>query len=254
MKGNAMIFKETPNKELPIIILLHGGGLSSWSLHSIVEQLQSEFHVVTPILDGHGEAGNEEFISIEDSANKLIEYIDVNCAGRVFAIGGLSIGAQIAVEVLSKRTDIADYAILESALVYPIKGTSAMTIPTYKLFYGLVKKRWFSKLQAKTLCVPDTMFEQYYQDSLKMSKQSLINITLSNGDYMLKNSISNTKSKVLIVVGEKEIGIMRKSAKRLHETIQGSELYIAPAMKHGELSLVNPEKYVALLKLHFANK
>ena len=249
-----MIFKETPNKELPTIIMLHGGGLSSWSLHSIAEQLQSEFHVVTPILDGHGEAGNEEFISIEDSANKLIEYIDVNCAGKVFAIGGLSIGAQIAIEVLSKRTNIADYAILESALVYPIKGTSAMTVPTYKLFYGLVKKRWFSKLQAKTLCVLPDMFEQYYRDSLKMSKQSLINITLSNGNYTLKSSIADTKAKVLIVVGEKEIGIMKKSAKRLHETVQGSELYIAPAMKHGELSLVYPEKYIALLKLHFANK
>ena len=80
-----------------------------------------------------------------------------------------------------------------------------MTVPTYKLFYGLVKRRWFSKLQAKTLCVPTDMFEQYYQDSLKISKQSLINITLSNGSYNLKNSIVNTKSKVLIIVGENEI-------------------------------------------------
>jgi hypothetical protein len=148
--------------------------------------------------------------------------------------------------------DIAEYAILESALVYPIKGTAAMTVPTYKLFYGLVKRRWFSKLQAKSLCVPAVMFEQYYQDSLKMSKQSLINITLSNGNYTLKSSIANTKSNVLIIVGEKEIGIMKKSAKRLHEAIKDNELYIATAMKHGELSLVYPEKYIELVKLHFA--
>jgi pimeloyl-ACP methyl ester carboxylesterase len=247
-----MIFKETSNKQLPTIVLLHGGGLSSWSINSIIEQLQSEFHVVTPIIDGHGEDGGEEFISIEDSASKLIEYIDTNCNGKVYAIGGLSIGAQIAVEVLSKRVDIAEYAILESALVYPIKGTAAMTVPTYKLFYGLVKRRWFSKLQAKSLCVPAVMFEQYYQDSLKMSKQSLINITLSNGNYTLKSSIANTKSNVLIIVGEKEIGIMKKSAKRLHEAIKDNELYIATAMKHGELSLVYPEKYIELVKLHFA--
>jgi pimeloyl-ACP methyl ester carboxylesterase len=247
-----MIFKETSNKQLPTFVLLHGGGLSSWSINSIVEQLQSEFHVVTPIIDGHGEDGGEEFISIEDSASKLIEYIDTKCNGKVYAIGGLSIGAQIAVEVLSKRVDIAEYAILESALVYPIKGTAAMTVPTYKLFYGLVKRRWFSKLQAKSLCVPAVMFEQYYQDSLKMSKQSLINITLSNGNYTLKSSIANTKSNVLIIVGEKEIGIMKKSAKRLHEAIKDNELYISTAMKHGELSLVYPEKYIELVKLHFA--
>lgn len=246
-----MIFKETSNKQRPTIILLHGGGLSFWSLQNIVEQLQSEFHVVTPIIDGHGEDGAEEFISIEDSAGKLIRYIDMNCNGKVFAIGGLSIGAQITAEILSQREDIAEYAVLESALVYPIKGVTAMAAPIYKIFYGLIKKKWFSKLQAKSLCVPSDMFEQYYQDSLNISKQSLINITLSNGSYNLRSSIANNKSKVLLIVGENEIGIMRKSAQRLHETIQYSELHIAPAMKHGEMSLVYPKKYVELIKFFF---
>ncbi len=246
-----MIFKETENRGLPTIILLHGGGLSWWSLKSIIAQLKENFHVITPIIDGHGEDGNETFISIEISAQKLINYIDNQYNGKVFAIGGLSIGAQIATEVLSLRKDIADYAIIESALVYPIKGTAFMTVPTYKLFYGLIKKRWFSKLQAKTLCISENMFDQYYDDSLKITKQSLINITLSNGTYKLKSTISDTKAKVLVVVGEKEIRIMKKSGKRLHELIINSELYIAPNMGHGEISLLHPEKYVELIRNFF---
>jgi len=245
-----MIFKETNNKDFPTIILLHGGGLSNWSLQNIANQLQTDFHVVTPIIDGHGDDG-EEFISISDSATKLISYIDTRCNGKVFAIGGLSIGAQIVTEVLSQRENIAEYAIIESALVYPIKGITAMTVPAYKLCYGLLKKRWFSKMQAKTLCVPPDKFEQYYQDSIRMSRQSLINITLSNGNYDLKSSISNTKSKLMIIVGEKEIGVMQKSAQRLHDAIPGSELYIATKMKHGEISLMYPQKYIELIKLFF---
>lgn len=249
-----MLVKETPNKQLPTIILLHGGGLSYWSLQSVVDELQSEFHVVTPIIDGHGASGDEEFISIQESARKLIEYVDTACNGKVHAIGGLSIGAQIVVEALSQRTAIAEYAILESALVYPIKGTAFLTVPTYKLFYGWIKKRWFSRLQAKSLCVPDDKFEQYYEDSMRMSKQSLINLTRSNGSYTLPYSMANTRSKVLIIVGEKEIGVMRKSAVRLHNAIPGSELYIAQGMKHGEFSLVHPAEYVELLKRFFAKK
>lgn len=248
-----MIFKETPSTQKPTIILLHGGGLSSWSWQSIVEQLQAEFHVVTPIVDGHGEAAGEEFISIEDSAGKLIKHIDTNCHGRVFALGGLSIGAQIVIEVLSQRANITDYAIIESALVYPIKETAALAAPTYKTLYGLLKRRWFSRLQARALRVPADMFEFYYQDSLKISKQSLINITMSNGSYNLKSSLANTKAKVLIIVGENEIGIMRKSAQRLNEVIKESQLYIAPAMKHGEMSLMHPEKYVELVKRFLGN-
>lgn len=250
-KGYTMIFKETPNKQMPTIILLHGGGLSSWSLNSIVEQLQSDFHIITPIIDGHGEDGDEEFISIQDCARKLIEYIDTNCNSQVFAMGGLSIGAQIVTEVLSQREKITDYAIIESVLVYPIRGTTALTVPVYKLFYGLIKKKWFAGMQAKTLCVPLDMFEQYYQDSLKISRQSLINITLSNGNYNLNECIADTKTKVLIIVGENEVGIMKKSARLLHDKIPGSVLYTAPGMKHGELSLKYPLKYVDLLKSFF---
>jgi pimeloyl-ACP methyl ester carboxylesterase len=243
-----MIFKEIGNKELPTMIFLHGGGLSNWSLNTIIDELKKDFHIVTPIIDGHGEAGETDFISIADSAAKLINYIDTQFNGQVFLVAGLSIGAQIVTEVLSQRENIAQYAIIESALVYPIKGIASTTVPLYNMCYGLIKQRWFSKLQAKTLSVPTSMFNRYYQDSLKMTKQSLINMTLSNGNYALNNNIANTKARVLIIVGEKEISIMKKSAQTLHEVIYGSELYIAPNMKHGEISLKYHEKYIELIR------
>lgn len=246
-----MIFREMGNPVLPTIILLHGGGLSWWSLQNIVKQLQTDFHIIIPIIDGHGEDGHEEFVSIEDSAYKLIQYIDKHYGGRVYAIGGLSIGAQIVTEILSVRSNISQYAIIESALVYPMRGLKTLIGPIYGLFYGLIKQKWFAKLQAKALCVPNSMFKIYYQDSLKITKKSLINITISNGSYDLKNSISCTTAKVLIIVGEKERTIMRKSAIKLHETIAGSILYVAPAMKHGEISLVHCDDYIRLLKTHF---
>lgn len=242
-----MQFKEFGSKGRDTIILLHGGGLSWWSLQKEVEILEKDYHVVAPIIDGHGEDGENTFLTIEDSAKKLIEYIDSNFGGKVLAIAGLSIGAQIVTEVQSVRDDITQYAIIESALVLPIKGTAAMA-STYNLFYGLIKQRWFSKMQSKTLAVPEEWFEKYYEDSLKISKQSLINITLSNGNYKLKATISDTKAKVLIIVGEKELSIMKKSANILHDSISGSELYIAQGLKHGELSIVYPQKYAEIIK------
>ena len=243
-----MKFKEFGDRNLPTIIMLHGGGLSWWSLTDIVETLKGKYHVVTPIIDGHGEDGDTDFISIEDSAVRLIRYIDSEYGGEVFAISGLSIGAQIVAEVLSRRKDIAKYAIIESALIYPIKGVVALTVPTYKLFYGLVKQKWFSKMQAKTLFVPENKFQQYYEDSLRISKESLINITISNGNYTLKNTISDTSARVLILVGEKELGVMKKSAEALHQMIPHSELLILPRMGHGEISLVHAAQYMNLLR------
>jgi len=44
---------------------------------------------------------------------------------------------------------------------------------------------------------------------------------------------------------------MKKSAKRLHKEISGSELYIASGMRHGEISLKYPQKYIELLEKFF---
>ena len=243
-----MLFIENGNKDLPTIILLHGGGLSYWALTSIVELLQENYYIITPIIDGHGDDGDNYFISIEDSARKLLEYIKNYHKGKVFALGGLSIGAQISIEAVSQNKTIAEYIILESVLVLPIKGTKLLTIPAIRLSYGLLKNKWFSKMQAKTLFVSTNMFEKYYYDSLKMSKQSLTNIILSNGTYTLKKNIENNKTKVLLLVGEKEISLMKKSARLLNEKLSNSIIHIIKKMGHGELSMRYPNKYVNIIK------
>ena len=166
-----MIFKEFGNKNMPVIIFIHGGGLSWWSWKPQIEVLQKNYRIITPIIDGHGDACDTTFVSIKESAEQVIKYIKENCNGKIFALCGLSIGAQIIVEILSKESDITENAVIESALVYPIKMVIALTVPMYNMCYGLIKKRWFAKLQAKTLNVPVELFETYYQESSRMTKK-----------------------------------------------------------------------------------
>lgn len=230
------------------MVLLHGGGLSHWSLLNVISLLEDDFQIITPIVDGHGEDATTEFIRIENVAQKLIRHLADEHNGNVFAIAGLSLGAQITVEILTLQPDIADFAIIESALVFPIKGINTFVKPMYQLFYGLMQQKWFSKLQAKALWVPQDMFDQYYNDSRKMARQTLINIATSNGNYKIKESQKDSCAKTLIIVGSKELEVMKKSAKRLSETIKLSQIHLAEGMKYGEFSLVYSDKYVQLIK------
>lgn len=240
------------NENKPVIMLLHGGGLSWWSWKQQIEALKKDYYVVTPIIDGHGDAWETDFISIKESAEHIAQYVKENFGGRVFALCGLSIGAQIVVELLSKEYDITDYAIIESALVYPMKMTTMLTAPMFNMCYGLIKKKWFAKLQAKSLNVPDELFVNYFEESSRMTKKSLINMTKSNGNYAMPASICNTKAKVLILVGEKELPVMKKSAKLLNDNIKGSSLKVLDKSGHGEISLVYPDKYLDLIQRFFA--
>lgn len=232
------------------IVLLHGGGLSWWSLQPVIGQFASAFHVVTPVIDGHGEAAEDTFISIEDSARKLLAYLDEHHGGRVFALAGLSVGAQLVVELLSLREDVAQFAVVESALVCPLRMTARLA-SAQALFYGLIRQRWFSRLQAKALCLPASMLDLYYADSVKMQVQSLVNLTRSNAAYVIKPSLSRTQAHMLILVGEREIPVMRKSARRLSEVLPNSMLLVLPGLKHGEFSLRYPAEYAAALQKFF---
>lgn len=238
--GEIMLFKEMGKAENPTIILVHGSSLSWWQWKDVSEILSRDYHVVMPIIDGHGEDGNENFISIEDSAKKLIKYIDDNLGGHVLAISGLSIGGQIVTEIVSRRSTITDFALIESAVVQPTKA-----IPTAKLTLGLVKEKWFAKIQAKSLNVPDIMFDEYYNDSLKITKDSLANI--ANVNYKLKREFSETKAKVLILIGEKDNKAVKDSSKVFFETLSGCKVFTAPQMGQGELSMNYPSRYVQVL-------
>lgn len=242
-----MIYKEFGNKNKPVLILLHGGGLSWWNYKYEIENLSRDFYLILPIIDGHGEDYKTTFNSIEDVSYKIIDYIQKNFKGHIYAIGGLSIGGQIVLDILSKENNIAEFAIIESALVYPSSLINTLISPVYNLLYNLIKYRWYSFIQAKSLNIPSYLFEQYYEDTSKMSKQSLINISKSNESFSLPNSIKNTTAKVLILVGEKEISIMKKSASLINVTISYSVIEVLSGYRHGELSLCHPELYTKII-------
>ena len=228
------------------IILLHGGGLSWWNYRDVAQLLSDRFHVVLPILDGHADS-DAPFTSIEDNAARIIAHIDEHFGGKVLAIGGLSLGGQIAVEMLTQRPDICRFALLESALVKPSKLTRALIKPTFGMSYGLIKQKWFAKMQAAYLGIPQKLFDDYYRDTCKISKEDMIAFLQSNSVYSIKPALRDAQAKVHIVFGSKEQSSIRTSGKLLNHTIPGSTLEILPGYRHGDLSLNHPQAYAQKL-------
>ena len=229
-----------------VIMLLHGGGLSWWNYREVAKRLAERYHVVLPVLDGHADS-DAPFTTIEDNAARLISYIDAHFGGQVLLLGGLSLGGQIAVEMLSQRKDICRYAFLESTLVKPSKLTAAMIGPTFGMSYGLIKQMWFAKLQADYLGIPRELFDDYFRDTCALSKADMIAFLKANSLYTIKPGLSETTAKVMIVAGAKEPKSIRDSAKLLRDAISGSRMELLPGLRHGDLSINHPEHYVRML-------
>ena len=241
-----MRYVEYGNQNPETIILLHGGGLSWWNYRDVAQLLSDRFHVVLPILDGHADS-DAPFTSIEDNAARIIAHIDEHFGGNVLAVGGLSLGGQIAVEMLTQRPDICRFALLESTLVKPSKLTYALIKPTFGMSHGLIKQKWFAKLQAAYLGIPQTLFDDYYRDTCKITKEDMIAFLKANCGYSVKPALGNTKAKVHIVFGSKEQASICTSGNLLNRMLSDSTLEVLPGYRHGDLSLNHPEQYAQML-------
>ena len=241
-----MRYVEYGNQNPETVILLHGGGLSWWNYRDVAQLLSDRFHVVLPILDGHT-GSDAPFTSVEDNAARIIAHIDEHFGGNVLAVGGLSLGGQIAVEMLTQRPDICRFALIESALVKPMKLTHALIKPTFGMSYGLIKQMWFAKMQAAYLGIPQKLFDDYYRDTCKITKEDMIAFLKSNSAYSTQPALRNAQAKVHIVFGSKEQSSIRTSGKLLNHTIPGSTMEVLPGYRHGDLSLNHPQAYAQKL-------
>ncbi len=228
------------------VILLHGGGLSWWNYREVAQLLADKYHVVLPALDGHADS-DAPFTSIEDNAARIIAHIDEHFGGKVLAVGGLSLGGQIAVEMLTQRPDICRFALIESALVKPMKLTHALIKSSFGMSYGLIKQKWFAKMQAAYLGIPKTLFDDYYRDTCKISKEDMIAFLQANSAYSIKPALQNTNAKVHIGFGGKEQAAIRLSAKMLNQTIPNSTAESIPGYRHGDLSINHPAQYAQMI-------
>ena len=229
------------------VLLLHGGGLSWWNYQEVAKLLEEDYHVILPVLDGHADS-DAAFTTIEENAARLISYIDSYFGGQVTVLGGLSLGGQVALEMLSQRPDICQFALIESALAKPSKLTAALIGPTFGMSYGLIKQRWFAKTQADYLGIPKELFEDYYRDTCAIVKADMIAFLKGNCVYEIKTGLAETTAKVKIVAGAEEQRSILDSAKLIHSAISGSQLEILSGLRHGDLSINHPERYVRMLK------
>lgn len=237
-----MNVKEYGTQNREIIMLLHGGGFSWWNYREAAEILKERFHVVLPILDGHS-GSDRGFTSIEDNAAEIISFTDENFGGRVFLIGGVSLGGQILLDILSQRKDICKAAFVESASAIPSKLTNAMISPAFGMSYGLVKKEWFARAQFNTYKLKDELFEDYFRDTKAISKKDMIAFLQANQGYSPNETLKDTQANVYIFAGSNEIPQIKKSAVLLHKLIPNSTLEFGEGLYHGQLPMNRPEQY-----------
>ena len=105
--------------EAPTVVLLHGGGLAGWMWRPQIEALQ-EFHLLVPDLPEHGGSASEGPFTFADAAGRVATLIQTRAHGERAHVVGLSLGGQLAVQLLASYPQCLQRVLVSGTLVRPL--------------------------------------------------------------------------------------------------------------------------------------
>jgi len=209
------VFEQGP-VSAPSIVFLHGGGGGNWMWRPQIDGLP-EFHILAPDLPEHGNSASITPFSIQDSAERVAEVIRTRAhQGKAHAVG-LSEGAQVTLALLARQPDLVDHAIVSSALVRPIPGTTLMSsgliASSVKWFVEPFKNMdWWVHINMKySAGVPAEYFQQFKSDFQNLTGDSFARVMVENQRFRLPKGLERVHVPTLVVAGKREYSVMRQS-------------------------------------------
>jgi 3-oxoadipate enol-lactonase len=99
----------------PVVVLLHGATLDHDAWEAQVAGLGGRYRVVVPDLRGHGESTLEGAFRFDDAVDDVAALLDEVDTGRPVALVGLSLGGNIAEEIVYRDPGRVDALVVADA-------------------------------------------------------------------------------------------------------------------------------------------
>ena len=232
--------KEVGPARAPTIVLLHGGGVGGWMWQPQIEQL-SDYHLLIPDLPEHGQSINDKPFAFERAATQIADLIRERAHGGKAHLVGLSLGAQTTAELLGRSPELIDRAVVSGTLVRRLPGVGLTRFMT-KLYWPFKDANWLIRWNMRALGVPARFFAEFKQDTRMLTIDSFTRVTSANATFQLPSGLDRATAPTLVVVGQKELKIMRQSAGDLVAALPNAKGYVVAGAIHN-WSLQLPELF-----------
>ncbi len=214
----------------PTLVLLHGGGIGAWSWRRHIALLERDFHCLAPELPGHGSDVSRPF-TFERGVEQVAGLIADRATAGVAHVAGLSLGGQLGLALAACRASLVDRLVVTGANVCGIPMANAALWFT-RPFLWLKNSSSMARLSARRMHVPPEEVEAFTTDSRSLTFRSLAAIVLESGGFREPPGLASFDRPVLILAGQKEVGLIRRSATRLTALIPHATSRVVPGRDH----------------------
>lgn len=215
----------------PAIVFLHGAEYSGRSWQPVVEQLQ-QYHCLVPDLPQHGRSVRHGPFEMRGAATAVAELIRSRMGtGRAHVVG-LSLGAQVGVQLLATEPELVDRAVLCGTVINDLPG-----VPQARLLLGLgariTRSLFFSITRnARYVGVVPAKFTDHRADMRFMSPTQLVHVVEASAGFTLPEGLDKAESPTLFLTGAKEIRLVHRSAARLAQQMPNGVDRVATDVTH----------------------
>lgn len=231
----------------PALLFLHGSPLSGRMWFPQLERLM-EFHCLAPDLPEHGESTNIAPFSMEDAVDRLGTIVRRAAPNGRAHVVGLSFGGVVAQALMVEAPELVERVILSGtsarmsgALFQVLRLSLALNRPLLRLLSpGALATvvRWQTG-------IPTSVSPLIEDDVKRVDPDSLTRFILAT--YGAIVSPRETRSPVLVLVGEKETFVAKAMARRLKREIQGAHGAIVRGLGH-VWNLQDPDLFVDVVR------
>jgi pimeloyl-ACP methyl ester carboxylesterase len=203
------------------IIFLHGGGVSGWMWQPQIDEFARAYHCLVPDLPAQGQSLSVQPFTMATAARRIAEIIAEHAHGGKAHLVGLSLGAQVGVEVLATAPECLHSAFICSALLRPLPASWLYTRSVLRWTFltsvaPFKKSRWYARVNMRYAAgIPENYFPHFFEDFQRATADTFTQTLVANLRYRLPNNLKRTALPVLVVVGKKEYGAMQQSARDL---------------------------------------
>ncbi|WP_424950265.1 alpha/beta fold hydrolase [Deinococcus sp.] len=238
--------------DAPRVLLLHGGGTSSWSWREQHPALLG-YRALIPDLPGHGRSPGP--LRLTEAAGRLADLLEAE--GGAARVVGLSIGSQLALTLLALRPDLVLGALLTGTLAVPIPGGMWLSGTPNRLLTALY---WPVRNAAPLLAlnrheleVPTRYAADLAADTRNLPRQTYLEIMRENMAFRPSPLLARIPLPVTLLVGSREVEVLRRSARALVRLLPLARAYTVPGVNH-LWPLSHPERFNAVLSAWLAGQ
>ena len=234
MPMKELYLKEKGTENAETIIFLHSGAMASWMYDEQITAF-NDYHCIIPDLPEHGQSIDVKPFTITDSAERITNIIlDHAHNGRAHLVG-ISLGAQIILQILSTTPNVVDRAIISGTLMRTIPQTETilkLLDHAIKVYTPVKDTDFFIKANMRTYNMPKHLFDNFKESTQLINHDALERILTENMLFKQPDGLEKVETPVLVMTGEKDYKIIKESACDLIKTLQISKGYMAPKLGH----------------------